>query len=249
MKDGKPDNIILEGVTGSRAYGLDHEGSDTDIKGIYVEPTDNVLSIGWDSQHSTKDHTDPDWVYHEVQKYMKLAMNGNPTVLELLFLNDYTKLTKEGKMLVKNRHLFLSNVIYNSYGGYALSQARKLNARGGTYGSGRANRYEKHSRHCFRLLYQGRELLETGTLTVRVTPAMREELFAIGKKTPSEIMDKFEKEFSEFDKIKSVLPDKPDVEAINKLLLKIRRIHLRRARVKHIKSVLKNLLVGDKDVI
>lgn len=219
----KPDNVILEGITGSKAYGLDHAGSDTDIKGIYVEPTEKVLSLGWDLQHSTKDHTDPDWVYHEVQKYIKLAMGGNPTVLELLFLDGYTKLTKAGKMLVDNRHLFLSNVIYKSYGGYALSQARKLNARGGTYGSGRSNRYEKHTRHCFRLLYQGRELLETGDLTVRVTPEMRKELFAIGKMSPSEIMDKFEKEFSEFDNIKSVLPDKPDAEKINKLLLKIRK--------------------------
>lgn len=218
----KPENIILEGITGSKAYGLDTESSDTDIKGIYVEPTKKVLGLSCDMQHSTKDHTDPDWVYHEVQKYMKLAMNGNPTVLELLFLDNYNVLTDAGKLLVDNRQLFLSNVVYKSYGGYALSQARKLNARGGTYGSGRSNRYEKHTRHCFRLLYQGKELLETGTLTVRVTPEMREELFAIGKQTPEQIIDRFEKEFSAFDSIKSVLPDKPDKEAINELLLKIR---------------------------
>lgn len=154
---------------------------------------------------------------------MQLAVKGNPTILEMLFLDGYLQLTKAGKMLVDNRHLFLSNVIYKSYGGYALSQARKLNARGGTYGSGRSNRYEKHTRHCFRLLYQGKELLETGTLTVRVSPKMREELFAIGKMSPDQIIDKFEKEFSEFDKIQSVLPDKPDMVAINKLLLKIRK--------------------------
>lgn len=219
----KPKNIILEGITGSKAYGLDHEGSDTDIKGIYVVPTEQALSLNWNPDKTTKDHVDPDWVYHEVQKFMQLAVKGNPTILEMLFLDGYLQLTKAGKMLVDNRHLFLSNVIYKSYGGYALSQARKLNARGGTYGSGRSNRYEKHTRHCFRLLYQGKELLETGTLTVRVSPKMREELFAIGKMSPDQIIDKFEKEFSEFDKIQSVLPDKPDMVAINKLLLKIRK--------------------------
>lgn len=219
----KPKNIILEGITGSKAYGLDHEGSDIDIKGIYVVPTEQALSLNWNPDKTTKDHVDPDWVYHEVQKFMQLAVKGNPTILEMLFLDGYLQLTKAGKMLVDNRHLFLSNVIYKSYGGYALSQARKLNARGGTYGSGRSNRYEKHTRHCFRLLYQGKELLETGTLTVRVSPKMREELFAIGKMSPDQIIDKFEKEFSEFDKIQSVLPDKPDMVAINKLLLKIRK--------------------------
>lgn len=218
----KPSNIIIEGITGSKAYGLDTETSDTDIKGVYVEPTDKVLSLGYDKAHATKDNVDPDWCYHEVEKFMKLAMGGNPTILEMLFLSDYNILTDEGKLLVDNRHLFLNNVIYKSYGGYALSQAKDLNRRGGTYGSGRANRYEKHTRHCFRLLYQGRELLETGNLTVRVTPEMREELFAIGKKSPEEIVDRFTKEFTEFDSIKSVLPDKPDRDAINKLLLQIR---------------------------
>lgn len=218
----KPDNIILEGVTGSKAYGLDHADSDTDIKGIYLAPTRDVLSMGWNFDKTTKDHTEPDWVYHEVQKFMHLASKGNPTILELLFLEDYLILEPVGKLLVENRNIFLNNVIYKSYGGYALSQARDLNRRGGTYGSGRSNRYEKHTRHCFRLLFQGRQLLETGSLTVRVTPEVREELFAIGKLPPAEVIDRFEKEFTEFDKIKSVLPDKPDSKAINDLLLKIR---------------------------
>ena len=218
----KPQNIILEGVTGSTAYGLDHEGSDVDIKGIYVAPTQDILGLY--NVKETIGHVDPDWVYHEVGKFIQLAMKGNPTVSELLWLDDYLELTKFGKILVDNRHLFLStNAIRNAYGGYALSQARKLNARGGTYGSGRGNRYKKHTRHCFRLLFQGRELLETGKLTIRVTPQMREELFAIGKMQPNEIIDRFEKEFAEFDKIKSVLPDEPNKAEINKLLLKIRK--------------------------
>lgn len=217
----KPDNIILEGITGSKAYGLDHEGSDTDIKGVFVAPTQDILGLY--NVKETIDHTDPDWTYHEVGKFIDLAMKANPTILELLFLDGYLEITKAGKMLVDNRHLFLSKRIYNSYGGYALSQARKLNARGGTYGSGRGNRYEKHTRHCFRLLFQGKELLETGNLTVRVTPEMREELFAIGKMEPSAIIDRFEKEFSAFDKIPSVLPEEPNKEEINKILLKIRK--------------------------
>lgn len=224
----KPDNIILEGVTGSKAYGLDTKDSDTDIKGIYLLPTVEVLSRGFNSEKNTKDHVDPDWVYHEVQKFISLAVQCNPTILELLFLDDYTQLNEWGQLLIDNRSLFLSNRIYKSYGGYALSQARKLNARGGTYGNGRNKRYEKHTRHCFRLLYQGKELLETGTLHVRVTPEMREELFAIGKQTPEEIIDRFEKEFLEFDKITSVLPEEKDVDykAVNDLLLKIRLAHL-----------------------
>lgn len=218
----KPDNIILEGVTGSRAYGLDTESSDTDIKGIYLMPTKAVLSLGFNVSHNTKDHVDPDWVYHEAQKFIMLAMDSNPTILELLFLEDYTVLNEWGKLLVDNRNLFLSQLARKKYGGYALSQAKSLATNNGKYGNGRANRYEKHTRHCFRLLYQGRELLETGGLTVRVTPEVRQELFAIGKLPPSDVVTLFEERFKEFDTIESVLPERVDKEAINNLLLKIR---------------------------
>lgn len=221
----KPGNIILEGVTGSVAYGLDTETSDIDIKGVYIVPTDEVLSLGWNYDKQTKDHVDPDWVYHEVEKFMHLAMNSNPTILELLFLENYNVMTPIGQMLIDNRQLFLSQLARKKYGGYALSQAKSLATNNGKYGGGRGNRYEKHTRHCFRLLYQGRELLETGNLTVRVTPEVREELFAIGKLPPSDVVSMFEAKFKEFDTIKSVLPEEVDRKAINDLLLKIRRVN------------------------
>jgi predicted nucleotidyltransferase len=217
----KPNTIILEGITGSKAYGLDTEDSDTDIEGVYVAPTSEVLGIKGIAE--TIDHTDPDWTYHELGKFISLAMRCNPTLLELLFLEGYTQQTKFGHMLVDNRHLFLSTIVYKSYGGYAVNQARKLNARGGTFGNGRNNRYSKHARHCFRLLYQGKQLLETGNLTVRVDQQTRQQLFEIGELPVTELVDLFEREFKKFDRIKTVLPDKPDIEGINKMLLKIRK--------------------------
>jgi predicted nucleotidyltransferase len=217
----QPKSVILEGVTGSQAYGLATESSDLDIKGIYVAPTRDILGLF--PVHETIDHTDPDWSYHEVGKFVRLAMKGNPSILEMLYLEGYTKIEKHGKMLVDNRYLFLSNVIYKSYGGYAINQARKLNARRGSFSSATKNRYSKHARHCFRLLWQGRQLLQTGDLTVRVTPEMREQLFAIGELPVDQLVDRFEREFAEFDKTKSVLPDQPDMARINELLLKIRK--------------------------
>lgn len=224
----KPQNIILEGITGSRAYGLETENSDTDIKGIFVAPTSQILGLNavretYDTQDGEKDENGNDFCYHEIGKFIKLAMGGNPTILELLFLDGYLIQDKWGKMLVDNRHLFLNNVIRKSYYGYAYSQMHRLITRDGSFGNGRNNRYHKHARHCYRLLYQGRELLETGNLTVRVTPEVREELFSLGKLNPNQLVDKFTEEHEKFDTIKSVLPDKPDTEAINKLLLRIRK--------------------------
>lgn len=88
------------------------------------------------------------------------------------------------------------------------------------------NRFAKHTRHCFRLLVQARQLLETGELTVRVTPEQREWLFKMGEQTPETIVDAFIEEDKKMDDIVSVLPDAPDWEAIEKLYLDIRKKQL-----------------------
>lgn len=226
----KPENIILEGITGSTAYGLATENSDVDIKGVYLLPTRTILSIGFDPQKTTKDNTDPDWVYHEVGKFMKLVMSGNPTVTELLYLEEYTQMTPIGQMLIDNRSAFLSTkAVTNAYSGYAFSQAQRLNNRTAQgmegYDSSLKNRFAKHTRHCFRLLMQARQLLETGTLDVRVTPKEREYLFAMGEKTADEVVEEFMRQDTEMKNVKSVLPDEPDMEKLNQLLYDIRMIH------------------------
>ena len=226
----KPDNIILEGVTGSTAYGLATENSDVDVKGVYLLPTKTVLSIGFDPQKTTKDHVDPDWVYHEVGKFMKLVISGNPTVTELLYLEEYTQMTPIGQMLIDNRDAFLSTkAVTNAYSGYAFSQAQRLNNRTAQgldgYDSSLKNRFAKHTRHCFRLLMQARQLLETGTLSVKVTPEEREYLFAMGEKTADEVVAEFMRQDTEMKNVKSVLPDEPDYDKLNELLYEIRMEH------------------------
>lgn len=225
----KPENIILDGISGSTAYGLNTENSDTDYKGVYLLPTKKILEIGFDQNKTTKDHVDPDWTYHEIGKFMKLVISGNPTVTELLYLDEYMIVSPEGQLLIDNRDAFLSTkAVMNAYRGYAFQQARRLNNRTEQgmdgYDSSLKNRFAKHTRHCLRLLMQARQLLETGTLDVKVTTEQREYLFAMGEKTADEVVDEFMRQDAEFENIKSVLPDKPDIDKLNKLLYNIRMI-------------------------
>lgn len=217
-------NIIIEGVVGSTCYGLDTETSDIDKMGIFVSPTRYFAGMDRFLPPQSYHRTKPDLTYHEVGKFVKLTCEkANPTLLELLFLDAYTVLTGAGRLLVDNRHLFLSNKIVHSYPGYAWNQAHKMLMRQGTYGSGMSKRYEKNTRHLLRIMKQGQELLSTGKLTLLVTPEVRQELFAAGKLPPNKVMDLFNMERKKFDNIKSVLPDEPDYDGVNKLLLKIRK--------------------------
>ncbi len=211
-------DIVLEGITGSTAYGLSTANSDVDIHGIYQAPTREVLGLF--PPQETVVINDPDRTYHEVGKFMRLAMKGNPTILELLYLDTYTIVSPVGQLLIDHRSAFLSKIIYKSYGGYAISQARRLNYRGDSFSSDTRNRYAKHARHCFRLLQQGRQLLESGTLDVKVKN--RDELFAIGELAVSDLVDRFEAEFQAFDRIQTALPEKPDYQTLNRLLIQIR---------------------------
>ena len=223
----KPDSIILEGITGSTAYGLNTPTSDIDIKGIYLLPIEKVLEMGFSIEHATINHTSPDWEYHEIGKFMKLVMSGNPTLTELLFLEDYTILTPVGKLLVENRDAFLStNSIRNAYSGYAFSQTKKLATRTEQgldgYASALKNRYNKHTRHLVRLMIQCKQLLETGKLTIRMTPEQREYIFKCGELPADKVVDLFIELDTELKTVKSELPEKPNVELLNKLLYEIR---------------------------
>jgi hypothetical protein len=66
-------------------------------------------------------------------------------------------------------------------------------------------------------------LLETGTLNPRLENP--EEYFALGEMLSDELIEKFEEEFSTFDSVKSILPDEPDWEGLNELLLEIRKMN------------------------
>lgn len=210
---------ILRGIVGSHAYGLNTPDSDIDMRGCFVLPTSTIL--GLHSYKDTIDSVDPDFCMYEVAKFCRLALANNPNVLEVFFLEDYDELSEEGKALITIRDSFLSQRVRNTYGGYAISQVKRLESRAdGSFKSKLRKRYSKHARHCFRLLEQGRQLLQEGTLSVKVLDP--EALFAIGELEPVELKKRFEEEFELFNATKSDLPLEPDMEAVNETLLKIR---------------------------
>ncbi len=225
MKQGTTDlfpktaKVIMRGIVGSHAYGLNTPASDIDYRGAYVLPTREILGI-----YPTKDtvqRNDPDFCAYELDKFIKLLINVNPSVLEMLYLDNYEDLTMEGRMLVSERYSFLSKKIAVTYGGYAHAQLKRLlNRTDGSWSSDTRNRYAKHARHLTRLLQQGAQLLETGYLTIKVSNP--EYLFWVGEQEPEVIKVEFEKLLAKMDSIDSRLPDEPNYRIINDLVLEIR---------------------------
>ncbi len=219
-----PGEIVLEGIVGSTAYGLAREGSDEDRLGVYCANIENLWKFSPPAE-SVQKH-DPDVAYHEIKKYFSLAMKCNPTITELMWLPDelYTVRKAWGDVIIGLRESMLSDkAVRNSYGGYAMQQAKRLQRRDddGSLAESDPKKIAKHARHCMRLMHQGLDLLETGTLTVRVkNPGY---FWSMDDWSVTDIVN----EFSELDEImhdvKSVLPDQPDRQKVEDALLAIRR--------------------------
>ncbi|WP_217998070.1 nucleotidyltransferase domain-containing protein [Nocardia paucivorans] len=228
-----PPNLMLEGVVGSVAYGLDTPTSDIDYAGIHVEPTANLLGLHPPAREraTEKGRGDADAVYHEIGKAMALMLSCNPTASEVLWLENYTVTTPFGEELIGLRRHFLSaKRVRDAFFGYATSQFRRLVERGRFAGSPDARR-EKHARHTMRLLYQGYELYTTGSLPVRIPdPApyfafgaqVRDDPQAVSVKA---LIAEYE---DKFDRARTVLPDRPNEAPLEDFLQRVRFAHYQR---------------------
>jgi uncharacterized protein len=133
-------NTILLAKIGSHAYGTNTPESDLDIKGVCIAPLEYYLGFkeffqkddGWDNPNDPPSGLFPilegvkDCCIYELRKFIKLAASNNPTILEMLWLNDYEYLSPVGKNLVNHRQDFLSKRVKHSYSGYAYAQLRKV---------------------------------------------------------------------------------------------------------------------------
>lgn len=118
-------NIILLGLGGSHAYGMETETSDIDIRGVATNSAYNILT-GQDFEQVVETNTDT--VIYSFDKIVDLLCSCNPNTIEILGLKPehYLYLTPAGRELVNNRHMFLSKRAIHSFGGYANSQLRRM---------------------------------------------------------------------------------------------------------------------------
>lgn len=215
-------NVLLSGIVGSTAYGLAREGSDIDRLGLFAAPTKELHGLHRPAEsHVT---TAPDRTLHEAAKWCRLALGGNPTVMELVWLPDelYEVRTPLGDELIALRTSLLSaRRVRDAYLGYATQQFRKLTSRAGD-GDPRA-RTAKHARHLRRLCVQGFELYATGALTVRVEDP--DAYHAFGERVardPSAAEPLLRHYEDAFATTPSALPDRPDESAADAWLRRVR---------------------------
>lgn len=213
--------IIYRCVVGSRAYGLDTDESDTDRRGIYLAPADLQWSL-FGAPEQFEDNAAQS-CYWELQKFLAMALKANPNILECLYSPMVEKQTPLAAELIAIRDRFLSQMIFQTFNGYAMSQFKKIEQDIRNHGEVRW----KHAMHLLRLLLTGTATLRDAWVPVRVE-AHRERLLAVKRgELPWAEVDAWRKELHyDFESalVSTRLPERPDYEAANQFLIKARRL-------------------------
>jgi hypothetical protein len=118
--------VVYETWFGSHAYGTNRPDSDEDFRGICIAPLETYFGVL--SNFEELEQKVPDRVLWNITKFMKMAMNSNPSTFEILFCdeNSIIKMNPSGEKLRNHRDLFLSKQVSKSYMGYAFSQFNRL---------------------------------------------------------------------------------------------------------------------------
>lgn len=114
--------LLLECVSGSRAYNLHTPTSDTDLKGIFILPQQELYGMTYTDQVANATN---DEVYFEVRRFLELLEKNNPNILELLSTHADNQLYRHPLMQLVRPEDFLSRLCLETFAGYAKTQIKR----------------------------------------------------------------------------------------------------------------------------
>lgn len=192
-KDIALKNEILRGVVGSTAHGTAVDGQDDrDEMGVFIEPQENVCGLTPLDHYIYRDAAegqrsrpgDLDLTMYSLRKFCRLAAQGNPSIICLLWLPEYEFKTDLGQRLIDLRDAFISRESGQRFLGYLVAQRMKMTGER-TQTVKRTDLLEKYgydtkfAMHALRLGYQGIQLMTEWKLTLPAPEPYLSELRAV----------------------------------------------------------------------
>jgi len=239
-------NIILRGVVGSTAHGLNVQDSieDRDEMAVRVEDMHELVGVRKpfesyvyrsaeerEGQGARSRAGDLDLVVYGLHHYVQLALKGNPSILLLLYLKNYMVKTHDGDMLRELAPKLVSKHALRAFLGYLTAQRmRMLGLRGGKdiHRPELVEKYgydTKYAMHMLRLGYQGVEMATCGYLQLPMSESLQEYLrdVRLGRFTMEECL----KEEAHLEGmlmeqlVSSKLPEEPDRDLVESWLMEV----------------------------
>src|SRR5580692_2981249 len=240
--------MILRVQVGSGVHGTSIAGQDDrDEMGVCLEPSQFVTGLArvpngirgvgpsvafeqyerhtaWDRPGGVANRSgagDLDVIIYSARKWTRLALDGNPTVLLVLFVPDEEVVFRNevGAELVANADRFVSRLAAVRFLGYLRGQKAAMTGQTGAH----TNRPElvavygydtKFAMHALRLGLQGVELLTTGRITLPVPAPHRAYLRSVrrGERKLAEVLDAITETEDRLTRLceSPAVPDQPD---------------------------------------
>lgn len=219
MNKGK---TILKVIVGSHAHGLVTPNSDIDYRGVFVQPTSEILRIGGTAKNTHAIQGIVDDTMWEIGHFLNYATKCNPTILET-FLAPVHESDLTGE-LMRDLFPYVWNAtgVKNAFIGYGIQQRDKFIKKQDT-------RAPKYAAAYLRTLYNAYELLTTGTFTIRIIDTevgetvkrFKENDFTIGEVI--EICQEWKEKVDNAYENGKFKNKESDIEKINDFLLEVRK--------------------------
>jgi uncharacterized protein len=142
IKDWLSDNTVYITLAGSRAYGLETPESDWDYRGAAIPPAQYHMGLLNFEQADSKGTinlvsglmgkypvTDAEITIWSLKKMISLAADGNPNMIELLFMDESDFVMCNQKIMrpfFDIRDSFVSKLLKHRFSGYAMQQLKRI---------------------------------------------------------------------------------------------------------------------------
>jgi len=232
-------NLIFKAMVGSKLYGTDTPKSDRDYVGVFIPDKEYVMGLKNCDQVEIRsnpsdsgrrnDKDDTDCTLYSLPKFIKLAAENNPNIVELFFIDDkhIIECNNYGKRLIESFPFFISKKAKHRFLGYAHSQKQKILNKDPI-----GNRREyiekfgydvKFASHLIRLLVEGNEILQTGKLEFPIPHNRYIRDIKEGKFKLEQVLTKADQleALAEELYVRSDLRHKPDYDSISNLQIEL----------------------------
>jgi len=122
--------LIMECEAGSYLYNLNRPSSDHDVRGIFMPSVEELFCLNGFEQEIADEKEDIK--YYSLDKFLRLAMDCNPNIIELLYVpeNSLFETSPVYQELQKERRRFISQKAKHTFSGYAFAQIKKCRGNG-----------------------------------------------------------------------------------------------------------------------
>ena len=212
---------LLKTLVGSRAHGLHTEDSDYDYRGVYVNSTEDILSLGYTYKGSSwVEGESEDNTAYEIGHFLHLATKCNPTILEvfkapLIGSNAFGDELREIFPYIWN-----PEDVFNAFTGYGYNQRKKMLKREDD------NRGAKYATAYLSTLYHLKQLLTTGDFSLEIPEGpFKDHLERVksGKFKPGEIIDYADRMTTDCAICRERSKQVPNLTKVHEFLMKVRK--------------------------